>query len=836
MVYRTYSLISPSSSSGSASSDEIHQVHNNPLDEDSVSIYWPNKYDSFVQKNNAFIEAFTVTDEIHDYSKVATGDGNSLTLHHKIVPPEDSSSPTTIAVSASDYSVTYSIATGLTDYEAGKIYLSTVPLSGSLIVSYLAQPDAIHSQHLNVLQDSIMKLETVLGAGTDVNDGIKNLRYLLFGTAPTGAVLGYAPNAVPVAEFTETGLLIAGESGYEHTITLGNSYDVVKINAKEFIVQSTGGYEATTGSYPYPASGNQKISVYADSHFRGQATFGEDWPNRALGSWSTSGEYTGAAARFMGDVFVNGNLVTTGALVTVSTNVYHTGNQYTQDLTVSGDLTVEGDTTLNGNLTVGGSTSINTLTVSNELFVGNRISFTNPNGNVTTVDGLDPSYINDHLSYMNRDPLVNGVISCNWDPIQFTEWYDPQGSTNFTGSRTRTWTGAVTAKRSTTSGNWLDTDLPVFYYPAGIYEESAFDGELILRWLDGPVQGKESTVLKMFNSIDAQFHSDGSSYRLVNDSHYTNAQIGNRFELFLPGNQHCKPKFIDAPTLPVSDPVITISATNANPLVINVGGQIRRISQSSIPVNMTAVTSDTSTMPATGTVKVYIYTRSVGSLYQSYSNGAPAFYARPYYVSLPEEIIIGEVTLERSGGAWANPSNWTVTHYAPDAYWDSGWIFSYLGIGSGRPTTHGIDYESSISNWGNGHLKQGFNAFNFDSNKTQSRHIILNHNLGDERKIKHSKLTVYIATTYWNDTADTLSDTKNDLESNTLKRYIYRLEDPDIIHADRNTMTVAFDTPQRLQNAWNSSTWSEYIEPTASNDVRAYVRFVIRPVRQGILR
>lgn len=826
MPYKTFSEFAPAVS-GNIESSEIAKVHNNPLVAASNQISWPTKYDAFVEKNNSQLQTFMVTDEIHEVSDIDIANGNGLYLYHRILPTDDPGS-TNVSVSAG------TIVTGLIDFNAGRIYFSNNP-TGQFTVSYLAQPDPVHSSHVNALQNALMRMQNVLGAGSDQDQGIKNAQYLLYGTSPTGSLLAHIPNAVSIADFTKTTFTVAGESGFTHTINIGNSWDTVTVDTSQFIVQSSGGRQATTGSYPVPNSANVQFIINADSHLKAQTTIGATWPASGVGTWGTSGQYTGAGLRILGDVFIAGNLTTLGTETTLNGIRSVTGDMVTGSLTVSGDAIIRGNLQVDGDLTVGGGLGLETLTVSGELFVGDRISFTNRNGVVTTVDGLDPSYLTDRLVFMNRDPNVNCVLQCDWDPISYTEFYDPAASTNFTGSRTHTWTGTITNKVSDASGDWIHSSMRTPYFPLGIYEQSAWDGELLVRWTTGPLINRESTVLKLV-SLDDPTYSTGCKFRVTDGSHYTNVQVGNQFSFYLPGNRYCIPNFIDPPTKPVSDPVVTISASNAKPLVLNIDGQIRRVAQANINVNMTAVTSNTSSMPATGTVIIYIYARSVGDVFMAESLGPPAFYARPFYVNIPDEIVIGEISLTRSASNWGNAGDWTVTHYAVDGYYDSGWLMTYIGMSAGRPNTHGAAYQSSVSNWGNGHMGNGFQAFHLESNKTNSKHIILNHNIGDERKLKHIELEVLVASTYWYGTADTVTDYKNDLTSNTLKKTVYKIKDPQMFNVDRKQMYVSFDVPNQLETLWDNASWSEFVKPNASNDIRGYVRFIIRPVRQGGIR
>lgn len=151
----------------------------------------------------------------------------------------------------------------------------------------------------------------------------------------------------------------------------------------------------------------------------------------------------------------------------------------------------------------------------------------------------------------------------------------------------------------------------------------------------------------------------------------------------------------------------------------------------------------------------------------------------------------------------------------------------------GRAATHGVAFEGTIANWGNAHPFAGRQSFKFQGNKNNSRHYTLTHNIGDERKLKHSHLEIQVATSYWDSNPDSVTDHVNDLESNTLKKTVYNVKDYSVLFQDRDTMMVAFDIPNDLDTMWSSNTWSEYVKPRANNDVRAYVRFVIRPTRQS---
>ncbi len=827
MTYETFLNFAPNT--GYAAS-EVNIVHNNPNVSTSQTITWPNKYDAFVTKQNAGVEAFTVIDEEHYVSDINTSDSNSLYLYHKILPPGTASGLSNVLTVSDGV-----ISTGLVDYANAKIHFSTMPTGTTVEVSYLAQPDPISAKHMNVLQNGLMKLQQVIGAGTTENQGFKNVKFLIIGDELTGSASSYLPNAIPSNEFQETSLIIAGESGITHSIILGNTYDTISLKGSSVHITSSGGFGSATGSFPVPNNDNAQFIVDQDCYIRGQSTFGSLWPAANIGTWSTSGEYTGAASRFLGNVFIAGNLVVTGSQTIVNSTINVTGSVYSGSLTVSGSATIHQNLTVNGASSLNGLVTMQNATVSGDLFIGRRINFLNSQNSPSIIDGLDPSYISDTLIYSRKDPNLNSVVSCYFDPITFTEWYDPLGGTSFTGSRTTVLSGQVISKATGASGNYLYTSIRLPYQPIGIYEDSIFDGEAICRWNTGPLMGRESLILKAISLNDSSGYSTGSMIRLSNESHYTNSAVSNQLELYLPGYKYCSPAFIDAPTKPVSDPVVTVSATNANPLVINVNGQIRRIVGTNINVNMTPMLQDTSTYPNNGTVTGFLYTRSVGNLYESEYNQSVAFYMRPYYANLPDEIILGEIEFTRSAGNWGTASDWEVKHYAVDSFYDSGWIMSFAGI-AGRPATHGVNYVTSITGWGHAHNGTGPDSFAFSSVATNSKHIVIEHNLGDMRKLDVSDIDIYIATTYWNTTSETLSDTKNDLLSNTLRKHMFKLTSFEILKQTKNAIYISFNIPTNLTSMWNSATWSEYIIPNSGNNTRAFVRFIIRPRKQTTVR
>lgn len=827
MPYETQSSYAPGYSGAFASS--LYQViHNNPNDSDSTNYLWPTKYSSYVQKRNADLGSFIVNDEIRSLTEIDTLDSNSLYLYHKIVPPG------TIAGFSGTILVSDGVlVTGLTDYHEGKIHFATLPTGNQFTVVYIAQPDAIAAEHINVMQNSLMKIEQVLGATDTPTYGIKNAKFLLIGSDLTGSQASYMPNAVPSDGFTESSIIFRGESGYQHSVQIGNSYDILKFNSSRIEFLSTEGY-AASAPWPAPGTGNLQIMMSGDTHLRGQATVGASWPARSVGIYTNSGQYTGAAIRILGDVFVAGSLFVTGSQTTLVSQTTITGHLVQSNLTVSGDANIIANLRVGGTFSVTGSSSLGYATVRNDLYVNGHIGLSN-SGAPSLVDGLDPSYVADTMAFWNRDPNTNSVISCYWSPIRYTEWFDPAGGTTFTGSRTITMSGQVLSKTGSSSGNYIQTTMKLPYAPLGIYEDSIWDGESMCRWISGPVNGRESLVLKMSSLNSSSGYSTGSMIRLVNDSQYTNVSAGDRFEIYAPGNRYCSPSFIDTPTKVAGDPVITISATNANPLVFNVNGQIRRMSQSSVEVNMAQMLNNTSSYPANGSVTGYIYTRSIGNLQQSEYSQSFGFYARPYYAPLQEEICLGHVNLTRTGGTWGNDANWSIQHYAPDAYWDSGWTLTFFGLAS-RPSTHGATWNTSISNWGNGHSGAGPESFQFSATYTNSKHITLNHNIGDIRKVLPSEVDIYIATTYWNDTADILVDAKNEIESNTLRKHMYKVTDFSILKQDRNKLLIAFNLPIELNSMWAASSWTDYKAPSAGNGTRAYVRFIVRPKKQTNLR
>ena len=160
MTYETFLNFAPNT--GYAAS-EVNIVHNNPNISTSQTITWPNKYDAFVTKQNAGVEAFTVIDEEHYVSDINTSDSNSLYLYHKILPPGTASGLSNVLTVSDGV-----ISSGLVDYANAKIHFSTMPTGTTVEVSYLAQPDPISAKHMIFL------------ARRGFSTGIKVLRMLSF--------------------------------------------------------------------------------------------------------------------------------------------------------------------------------------------------------------------------------------------------------------------------------------------------------------------------------------------------------------------------------------------------------------------------------------------------------------------------------------------------------------------------------------------------------------------------------------------------------------------------------------------------------------------------------
>ena len=127
----------------------INQNPNSTLD--SEAVYYPTKFDVFVNKENSNLGGFTVV-ENHNPNEI---NGGVLYLNHRIAIGSTGEYDIPV-LSAGD------INTGLINVFDSSLTFTTIP-TVNFTVSYTARGDQVHDSHLNALQNSHMSLMDTLG-------------------------------------------------------------------------------------------------------------------------------------------------------------------------------------------------------------------------------------------------------------------------------------------------------------------------------------------------------------------------------------------------------------------------------------------------------------------------------------------------------------------------------------------------------------------------------------------------------------------------------------------------------------------------------------------------
>ncbi len=389
MSYDLFSEYAPINNSGTVSASYARTIPNNPANVDATDSMFPNYYDQFVNKTEGRSDApVFVVGEPHSPSEIDyVGSIGFLTLHHSILRSDSGAS-----VVSSDGVINLSAS----DFSNGILAYSVVP-SGNFIVNYLAVQDALYGEHINAIQNSLMSVQSVLGAGSVSGEGIRNATvWVKDYPASTQRVL---PNAIHT-ESLEQNVTIKGEAGSSRTITLGNGLDKVTIDVAQFNITSSdpsavisgniGDSNADVMRFNCPvailATGGVSGGLLPTGTFAG-AAFSVGNPNQSTWSGATAGPYakpeTGAnqfpIARFFGDVHVVGDLFIQGTTQVFSSLTGAQVSQINDILQVNEDLRVSGDSVL-------GMNSNTTTTVGGDLTVGGYLDVQGNNNDISQIN------------------------------------------------------------------------------------------------------------------------------------------------------------------------------------------------------------------------------------------------------------------------------------------------------------------------------------------------------------------------------------------------------------------------------------------------------------------
>jgi len=349
MSYDTFSDSAPVNNTGSLSSSYIETIPNNPTDTNASVSNYPSNYDQFVNKTEGRSDqVIAVIAERHSINEIFTqGSDSYLYLHHQ---PAN--------ISSQSFSLSQgSIVTGFTDYSLGLIKFNSVPVS-DFYISYLARMDALYAEHINALQNSVMNMQRVLGAGSVQDEGMRNATF--FVDSLPAELQDRLPNAILISDL-QRDLDIKGDPTGAFNITIGNGNDNIELDTAFFKVGSNGiavmsGQFGDSRTDWFDFRGPVKISTTTGD---GLGTTGQ-YGNAALAvgnplqsSWSgaAAGPYPNPAnvnpiAKFFGDIQVIGNVYLSGVTLVGATATGAQVSIVNDSLAVSMDLIVTGDSYL----------------------------------------------------------------------------------------------------------------------------------------------------------------------------------------------------------------------------------------------------------------------------------------------------------------------------------------------------------------------------------------------------------------------------------------------------------------------------------------------------------
>jgi hypothetical protein len=425
----------------------------------SEDVGYPNKFDLFVNKENASIGGFSVT-ENHALTDLV---GDKLYLDHRLYVDTTGGG---IAVDPSEGVVN----TGSIDLSESSLLFSTSPTSETFTVQYSARSDKSYDSHINAMQNVLMKMQDRIGlqdgGANPTGDGAgittmpftvelepvnqANLDALRTLIAPNMILMNHLEAAIKIG--SSSNVAIDSHNGAGHHILLGNptaagASDTVHVDTTVLTVGNKSG--ASSGNFTYSMSPEDHIFVSGDSVFASQMTVGQPWAGTGQYQGSIPNDMTGfyneAMLRVNGPLYFGsgisgvGNVtfvVATGQLVDI------VGTLESTDLHVENTSIFDGVSTFN---------SIVNITSPGRLRTNRDIEMlTKPNGEPGLVDNLDASYaravtesrsqvlgsVSNHIlsedfyeDYAN--PYTSGY---KLHPVHHTKMYPMLGGWAFTGA------------------------------------------------------------------------------------------------------------------------------------------------------------------------------------------------------------------------------------------------------------------------------------------------------------------------------------------------------------------------------------------------------------------
>jgi hypothetical protein len=385
--YDNYSEYAPSNFTGSLSQSLIERVHNNPANADAHKVNFPQYYDEFINKTEGNSSSpVPVIAEEHNVSELYYEGGKAfLYLHHVPVQLIGSS------IQVSDGALN----TGATDYSLGVIVFDTPP-TDTFYVNYLARADFFAAEHINAIQNSIMSMQRLMGAGTVSGEGIRNAEFWLDSYPP--GLTAKLPNSVNVRDL-DRDVEIKGGDSETVNITLGNGSDTITLDSSYVNFTSTDAGQAISGDFGNgtddlfrvncPVHINNTGSVdgllptgqFAAAAFSVGDPLDSTWTGASPGPYVLPYPDTGVypIARFYGDVQIVGDLFLSGVVTALASATGVQMQIIQENLLVGNNLIVSGNSTL-------GTSSTNTVSTPGALNVGRYIHVQGLSNDVSRFD------------------------------------------------------------------------------------------------------------------------------------------------------------------------------------------------------------------------------------------------------------------------------------------------------------------------------------------------------------------------------------------------------------------------------------------------------------------
>lgn len=438
MAYEQYSIYAFTGNAEGAK----NRVSNNAADAiNSEDTGYPHRFDVFVNKENASIGGFAVTEN----HATADLDGSTLYVDHRFL------------VDATGGLGTITVSDGVLDIGSinttkSSINFSTLPGGTTYDITYTATTDKVFDSHLNVLQNSMMQMQQKLGLQNAV-DGVgtglttlplvttfdpsdqSSIDQIKSNILPNMIMLGHLEADVKIGSTSATALGSFGGNGF--TVQLGNeaaagSKDDLRFYGQTLYVGNKDNHQIP-GDFQYSTATGDYVGFSGAVEFASQVTIGRRWGGAGvqLGNSSfmapgflpedLSGFYNNAMLRVNGSIFVGNGMSGIGgfSFTITSGQVFDVVGTLEAD-----DLTVENTSTFHGPAAFRSQVNASYpgfYTTNNDIQLR-----TKPNGQPSNIDDLDPSYAN---AVIHSRSQLHGVVGSELrDPIFQTVYQQPWAS------------------------------------------------------------------------------------------------------------------------------------------------------------------------------------------------------------------------------------------------------------------------------------------------------------------------------------------------------------------------------------------------------------------------